>query len=224
MLTGCSVPSVASMSPDLPRKPAAPAPATIDAKPVAATASSSGAADSATTGTPTSALPVDRGDLSGGSVTRKLAAGERTLVIDYWTTADAKRLSAGTPFALQLSAHIEGGKADDGETPNAVKVSRFLATADDGTSTSTLSDDRGEFVVTPPYSYGTALTVRTGDPAATMVTLSVQFDLLIETAPESGAYFRQTVLDTVRIALPATPTGQPAQTDQPSQTDQQGAS
>jgi hypothetical protein len=211
LLTGCAVPDVASMSPNLPQRhhsTAAPTAASTSAPTAATTpAPATPAADPAdgeTTSTEnTIVTPArDLGDLYRGSLTHKLAAGDRTLVIDYWTDADPKTLSATVPTIVKLSAHLE-----DGDTTHAVKVSRFLATADDGTSSATLSDDRGEFVVTTPYSYGTALTVHPANPAATSVTLSIQFDLLVETVPGSGAFFRQTVLDSVRIALPGgTPT------------------
>jgi hypothetical protein len=131
-------------------------------------------------------------------LTRKLSAGERTLVIDYWTDADPASLSASTPTVLQLTAHIENGDKE-----HAVKVSRFLATSDDGSAPATVSDDRGEFVLTPPFSYGTALTLRPTNVAAPSITVSIHFDLLVETEPGSGAFFRQTVLDNVRIAFPA---------------------
>jgi hypothetical protein len=196
LLSGCTLPDVASMSPDLPKKHAAAAPqatATPSATPAASRAA-------APVPAPVTAAPVtthvDRGDLAAGSLTRKLQAGSRTLVIDYWTDTAPSAITATAPTVLQMSAHIEDGDAD-----HAVKVSRFVANLDDGTATTTLSDDRGEFVVTPPYSYGTALTVRATNPAATSASLSVEFDLLIETAPGSGAYFRQTVLDTIRIAF-----------------------
>jgi hypothetical protein len=217
VLSGCAVPDVASMSPNLPqRQPTAspsasatpkPAPRTVPAAPVvAAPVAAAPVTASSDTGVDTSSESTiarnDRGDLYRGSLTHKLAAGDRTLVIDYWTDADPSKLSATAPTTVKLSAHLE-----DGDTEHTVKVSRFLASEDDGTTASTLSDDRGEFVITPPYSYGTALTVQPADRSATTVTLSIQFDLLVETVPGSGAFFRQTVLDSVRIALPATPRG-----------------
>ena len=186
---------MASMSPNLPRHSSAKAPAA--ASPAVTAASVATSAEGSDTPLTVAPAPVDRGDLSHGSLTRKLAAGDRTLVIDYWTDADPASLTAAVPSVLKLSAHIE-----DADGTHAVKVTRFLATLDDGKAIATVSEDRGEFVLTPPYSYGTALTLRPTDPTASAVTLSVEFDLLVETAPGSGAFFRQTVLDNVRIAFP----------------------
>lgn len=52
-------------------------------------------------------------------------------------------------------------------------------------------------MLTPPYSYTSALALpKTAESAS---TLSIRFDLLLETAPGSGAFYRQTVLDTVAL-------------------------
>ena len=95
---------------------------------------------------------------------------------------------------VQFSAHLEN--AGDTQT---VYVSRFVATLDDGTNVKQVSEDKGSFVITPPYSYSGALTVHPADAAATSADLSIEFDLLVETAPGSGQFFRQTVLDTVHL-------------------------
>ncbi|HEV7211723.1 MAG TPA: hypothetical protein VGN47_08425 [Blastococcus sp.] len=136
------------------------------------------------------------GDLDSGSVTHSLAAGNRSVVIDYWTTGDAKTWRAQDTKTIQLSAHIEGGGSAD-----MVKVTRFLATADDGTTRTSVVDDRGEFVITPPFTYSTALNVLPSAAHARKLTLYVQFDLLVETAPDSGTFFRQTVLDSLALPL-----------------------
>jgi hypothetical protein len=136
------------------------------------------------------------GDLDSGSATHRLDAGGRSLVVDYWTTQDPAQWTADRGAAVQLSAHLE-----DSDDRHAVKVSRFNAVLDDGHTRTTLADDRGEFVVTPPYSYGSALTVPALPSSTTEATVAVQFDLLVETEPGSGSFFRQTVLDSVRLAF-----------------------
>jgi hypothetical protein len=186
-LSGCTLPDV-SMSPGLgdasasitapPPSPEPEAPATV---PVVA---------------PAPTRPA--GDLDTGSTTRTVPAGERTLVVDWWTTEQATQWRAADTKGVQLSAHLEGGDAD-----LEVLVTRFVATADDGTTRTTVAEDRGEFALQPPYSYGTALALTPSAPDAEQVTLSIQFDLPVETEPGSQRYFRQTVLDS--IVLPFTP-------------------
>lgn len=176
LLTGCSVPTLANMSPTLmahPRVARAEVPAV-----------------------PAAAVQPARGDLASGSLTRSLDAGALQLVTSYWTSQDPTTWTAGQAVTLRLSAHIEGS---DGK--HAVKVSRFVATLDDGTTVSGLIDDRGEFVITPPYSYSSALAIRPADHAATAASIAVEFDLLVETSPLSGQFFRQTVLDTVHLTF-----------------------
>jgi hypothetical protein len=136
------------------------------------------------------------GDLDTGSVTHAIAAGDRTVVIDWWTDQTATHWTAAGDKTIQLSAHVEGGDAD-----SAITVTRFLATADDGTSRTTVTEDRGEFVLTEPFSYSTALDVPASTAGASDLTLTVQFELLIETEPGSGAFFRQTVLDSIALPL-----------------------
>jgi hypothetical protein len=182
-LSGCQLPDV-SMSQNLtpPSKPAAPAatpshPAQLSASPAA------------------QAAPLrPSGDLDTGALTHSLPAGSRQVVVNYWTTEDAKSWGPKGNKNIQIAAHVEGGG-----TLAEVKVTRFLATADDGVHRTTVVEDRGEFVITPPYSYTTALTVTPSDPTATALTLYAQFELLVETYPDSGEFFRQTVLDTIHL-------------------------
>jgi hypothetical protein len=136
------------------------------------------------------------GDLDTGSITQKVSAGDRTVVIDYWTDEDVTSWTPGDTKSVELSAHVEGGKAD-----TLVSVTRFAATADDGTARSTAIEDSGEFDLSPPFSYSTAFTLPESESTATSVTLYVQFDLLVETEPESGRYYRQTVLDSIELPL-----------------------
>jgi hypothetical protein len=184
-LSGCTLPDV-SMSPGIgdasasttapPPSPEPEAPATV---PVVAAAPTRPA-----------------GDLDTGSTTHVVPAGERTLVVDWWTAEQATQWRAAGTKGVQLSAHLEGGD-DDVE----VLVTRFAATADDGKTRTTVTEDRGEFVITPPFSYTTAVLVAPSAARTTTLTVYVQFDLLVETAPRSGTFFRQTVLDSLVLPL-----------------------
>jgi hypothetical protein len=138
------------------------------------------------------------GDLDTGSVTHAVAAGDRTVVIDYWTTEAATGWTAAGTKTVQLAAHLE-----DGDEDQEVLVTRFLATADDDTSRTVVAEDRGEFAISSPFSYSTALTLTPSAADADATTLYVQLELLAETEPGSGRYSRQTVLDS--IVLPFLP-------------------
>lgn len=182
LLTGCSLPDV-SMSPGI----SMPEP--------------SGTSAATTTGAPEPAVRVvaperPAGELDTGSITHELPAGERTAVIDYWTDERATEWTADGTKTVQVSARIE-----DSPREQAVLVTRFAATADDGASRTVVVEDRGEFALTPPFSYGTVLSLQPSGEDAELLTLYIQLDLLVETEPGSGRYFRQTVLDSLVLPL-----------------------
>ena len=187
VLTGCELPDV-GMSPGLSK-----AAATSDAPEPAITAAPAAVAPS----TPAATTPArTAGDLDTGSVTHTVAAGDRDVVIDWWTDQVATEWTAADAKTIQLSAHVEGGIAKQ-----EIKVTRFAATADDGTARTSVTEDRGEFVLTPPFTYTSALNVAPSAATATELTVYVQFDLLVETATGSGEYFRQTVQDSIELPL-----------------------
>jgi hypothetical protein len=193
LLAGCTLPDV-SLSPGFSQAAAqTSAPATTAAVP------SPAAAARTTAPAPSSAAPTPTrpsGDLDTGSLTHSLPAGARTVVVDYWTTQNAKEWRAHGTKTIQVAAHVEGGG-----TASTVEVTRFSATADDGTSRTTAAQDDGQFVITPPYSYSSVITLLPSSPRASAVTLYVQFDLLVETYTGSGQFYRQTVLDTLKLPL-----------------------
>jgi hypothetical protein len=181
-LTGCTLPDV-SMSPGV----STPEPS----------ATSSSAPRTPRTVAAAAAEPVrPPGDLDTGSLTHKLPAGDRTVVIDYWTDETATEWTASDTKTVQVSAHLE-----DNADEQTVLVTRFVTTADDGGSRTVVVEDRGEFALTPPFSYGTVLSLQPSGPDAELLTLYVQLELLVETEPDSGRYFRQTVLDSLVLPL-----------------------
>jgi hypothetical protein len=162
------------------------------------TAKAGGASPAATSAVPTVLPPLVRGALAAGSTTHEVAAGNRTLVIDYWTTQDVASWTSNRSVPIQVSAHME-----DSDSAHAVEVTQFKATlsTDASANVTTLMADSGQFVITPPYSYGSVITLPAQPSTARSATISIQFDLLIETAPKSGQFFRQTVLDSLAITF-----------------------
>ncbi|WP_432393394.1 hypothetical protein ACRQ5B_09135 [Pseudarthrobacter sp. L19] len=130
-------------------------------------------------------------DLRTGSVTHRVDAAAHTLVIDYWTTEDPASWTPDSAPLIRLNAHIDG--PDYG---NAIKVTRFNVRAD--SLAAVLANDAGEFTVAPPFAYSSGVVVPP-NPKAHSTQLLFTFDLLTETAPGSGVFARQTVLDTLTI-------------------------
>lgn len=194
VLSACQLPDV-SMSPSV--ATASTTPARASSQPQATSAR-----EAAATVTPAPTTPQrPAGELDAGSVTHVLAAGNLQLVVDWWTTEQAATWTAADEKTIQLSAHLEGGDTD-GDVE--VLVTRFSAVLDDGTTRTSITDDSGEFAIQPPFTYGTALSLPATPADATSVTVDVQFDLLVETEPDSQRYFRQTVLDSLVLPLVAT--------------------
>jgi hypothetical protein len=102
------------------------------------------------------------------------------------------------PIPVQFSAHVEG---TDGL--HAMKISTFDSTFMTGQTTVEVGKDHGPFAITPPSSYGGPLTVAVTQ--ATQATVLNEFSLLVETAPKSGDFVRDTVVD--RLDLTFAPTG-----------------
>lgn len=194
VLSACQLPDV-SMSPSV--ATSASSAARTSAEPEATTAREAAATVAAPT-TP----PRPAGELDAGSVTHVLAAGNLQLVVDWWTTEQAATWTAADEKTVQLSAHLEGGDPD-GDVE--VLVTRFSAVLDDGATRTSITDDSGEFAIQPPFTYGTALSLPASPTGTAAVTVDVQFDLLVETEPDSQRYFRQTVLDSLVLPLVATP-------------------
>jgi hypothetical protein len=182
-LTGCSLIPDVSMSPG-----------------VTPPKSSASASSAHRTTAPVPAAVKERvrppGELDTGTVTHTLPAGDRTVVVDYWTDEAAVDWTAEDTKNIQVSAHLE-----DDKSKLTVLVTRFVATADDGTVRTVVVEDRGEFAINPPFSYGSVLSLLPSAEDADQITLYVQFELLVETERASDRYYRQTVLDSLVLPL-----------------------
>jgi hypothetical protein len=143
-------------------------------------------------------------DLRTGSVTHRVDAASHNLIIDYWTNEDPSSWTPDSSPLIRLNARIDG--LDYG---NAIKVTRFNVRAD--SLAAVLANDAGEFTVAPPFAY-TSGVVLPPNPKAHSTQLLFTFDLLTETAPGSGIYARQTILDTLNIgyAKPGSAAAAPA--------------
>jgi hypothetical protein len=136
------------------------------------------------------------GPLDTGTVTHRLKQGNFSVQLTYWTTDNAKVYTAESVKTINVAAHIE-----DADNSHRVTVSTFQVIQDDGTKRAVVSTDNGRFDVTPPYPYNTVVTLPAATADAAKLTLTVRLDLLVETAPESGRYYRSTALDTLTLPL-----------------------
>ncbi|MDO5753423.1 hypothetical protein [Arthrobacter sp.] len=197
-ISGCSVPGLpgATGAPSVQKaalvQRAAP---TASGSPAASTAP----AAKSSTETPAPKAPAwvpVSGDLSRGSVTHTLGAASRHLIINYWMSDNPAALTPDDAPIIRLSAHLDGST-----NGGAIEVTRFNATA----LGKVLANDTGNFAAEPPYSYSSGV-VLPANPIAHSTQIIFTFDLLTETAPGTGVFTRQTILDTVTVgyALPGT--------------------
>jgi hypothetical protein len=188
LLTGCSWQSLGMSRPTESAATSHPAPAS-------ATPKASTPAGSKPTTTPTTASTTVRhvgGGLSGGSTVHRVAVGSRSLVITYWTTRNVSTWTSSQTAPVQISARINGSDRE------RVYVTGFRATfAPAGGAARTLDTDTGRFVISARYSYAGAVVVPAMSSHTSSAQLQVQFDLLVETTPGSGQYYRQTAIDSV---------------------------
>ena len=130
-----------------------------------------------------------------GTVSHTVTFGAQVLTIKYYTVG-GPAWDGRAPVPVQFSAHVE---RSDGR--HTLKISTFLSTFSAGSSTTTVGRDQGPFVITPPFSYGGVFTVPSTRAATGTVTN--EFTLLVETAPKSGQFFRDTVIDTLKLDFAA---------------------
>lgn len=190
-LTGCSIPGL-------------PGPTGAPSVEQAAALTPASEAQPAQISPAAPAVATISGEMIKGSVSHKLGAAGNQLVIDYWTAENPATWTAQSSPIIRLSASVAGSAEK-----NAIKVTRFNARID--ATDTTLANDTGDFAVDAPHSYSSSIVVPGSTPeAGTRVIFT--FDLLTETAPGSGIFTRQTVMDTLTLtyAMQSLPAPAPA--------------
>lgn len=151
---------------------------------------------------PAPAPVVVPNDLADGSASHALGAAGNQLIVDYWTTENTSMWTSASSPIIQLSAKVAGAAVED----RTVKITRFNARVD--ALNTVLANDTGDFAVGDPNSYSSAVLVP-GNPGADSTRIVFTFDLLTETAPGTGVFTRQTVMDSLTIAYPANTSATP---------------
>jgi len=156
--------------------------------------------------TPKPTVKAVLNDLAAGSTQRQLTAGDANLTVDYSSSLNMGEWTAGAnkPISFSLSAALG---TDDGQGVTLSKVSLITAVnGPDGALDAPepqidSSSVAGGYFMKAPYSYGQTFVLGAIDPAATSVTMSFTYELLIQTTPTSASYAKQTASDTLTIAI-----------------------
>lgn len=179
-LAGCSVPSAVSLAPKLHM----PQTVKVVKKPhlVALTAPKR-----------------QPGELDSGSASHAITVNGVQLVLNYWGSTDPSQWGPATQGTVNVSAQVQGLAKG-----LIAKITSFQVVAPPdvpGGHDNILVNDAGEFVIGAPYSYGEAFVMPQYSSTTKMVKLHIYVALEIETTPDSGAYTRQSIIDTLRVAL-----------------------
>ena len=163
-------------------------------------------ADATATPTAKATIKAVPNDLATGSAQHTIAAGDAGLTVDYSSTLNMGQWTAGAnkPISFTVSAALG---TDDGQAVYLSKVSVIPGvTGPDGAldAPEPLIDESGlanGYFMKAPYSYGQTFVLPAVDPAATSITLSFTYELLIQTTPTSSTYAKQTASDQLTVAI-----------------------
>jgi hypothetical protein len=175
---------------------------------VGTTSGPSATKTSTATATPTPKPTIDSviNELASGSAQHQLVAGDAAITANYWSTLsmDQWTAEATKPVSFSLIAALG---TDEGQGVFLSRVSLDVTVAGATgplEAPATFSDQATVppgYVVKSPYSYSQTFKLPAVDPAATSVTLSFTYELLIQTTPTSAAYAKQTATDQITIAI-----------------------
>lgn len=145
-------------------------------------------------------------ELASGSARHTLQAGDIALTIDYYSTLsmDQWTAEANKPLTFSLTGALG---TDDGQSFYLSRVT--LTPGVDGPlgslpAPAPLTDQASVppgYYVKSPYSYSQTFILPALDPAATSITVSFTYEILLQTAPGSGDYAKQTASDQLTIAI-----------------------
>ncbi|WP_432519722.1 hypothetical protein [Kineococcus sp. SYSU DK006] len=153
-------------------------------------------------------------DLALGSAHHELQAGGMGLAVDYWSTLEMSRWTAGAAKPISLAATITGPNLGTAKKQQRAYISSFSVTAtavaaDGSTSAPTTVTDVARqapgYLAMAPYAYSTSFVVPQVPAGTRSVELLISYDVLEQSAPGASDYSKQTATDqlTVAIAAPA---------------------
>ncbi len=155
---------------------------------------------------PSAAKPV-KNDLATGSAHSTLTAGAVTMKVDYWSNLNmaAWTPAAAKPLNMSLTTTLDGGAANQGVFITKVSMVPTVTGPKGGLAGPEAIVDQATttpgYSVRKPQSYSAVFTIPALDTAATSVTLSITYEMVVQTAPKSKQYSKQTASDSLSIVL-----------------------
>ena len=145
-------------------------------------------------------------ELATGSAHHTLQAGDIALSVDYYSTLSMDQWTAEANKPLTFSLQGTLG-SDQGQSIYLSRVSLTPAVSGPTgplTSPSPITDQSSTapgYYIKAPYTYSQTFILPALDPSATSVTLSFTYEILLQTAPGSGDYAKQTASDQLTVAI-----------------------
>lgn len=145
-------------------------------------------------------------ELATGSTQHQLQAGDISLTVNYYSTLNMGEWTpdANKPISFSMVGTLG---TDQGQQ---IYLSRVTLTPSvDGPTgalpaPAALSDQAPiapGYLIKNPYSYSQTFIIPAVDPAATSMTLSFTYEILLQSTPTSNEYAKQTAYDQLTIAL-----------------------
>jgi hypothetical protein len=176
------------------------------ASPAPSTSPSASAAPSASASPTPTTEPVEN-DLKKGSLKRTLTAGAAELKVSYWSTLDLGDWVPQVPKPLNVvaSASLDGGANDQNVYLSAVTVATTAYAADGAPQVLEPVEDTADvkpgYLITAPSSFQQVFTLPAAAEGSTAVQITVTYELLIQSAPDSKTYLRQATSDSFQVPL-----------------------
>jgi hypothetical protein len=155
---------------------------------------------------PTATITPVVNELATGSAHHSLQAGDIALTVDYYSTLSMDEWTAAANKPLTFSLQGTLG-SDQGQSIYLSRVSLTPAVAGpDGPlpSPAAITDQSSVgqgYYIKAPYTYSQTFILPALDPSATSVTLSFTYEILLQTAPGSNDYAKQTAADQLTVAI-----------------------
>lgn len=146
-------------------------------------------------------------ELANGSTRRELQAGDIRLSVDYYSTLNMGDWTpaANKPLSISMSAALG---TDQGQRVYLSQMKVIAAAyAVDGTALQSPAPLEDRTTVTPgylvktPYSYSQTFVLPALPAETAYITVSLTYELLLQTTPTSAEYAKQTAADTLTIGI-----------------------
>ena len=178
----------------------------VSASPAASTAGSASATPAVSPSPNPTTAPVEN-DLKKGSLKRSLTAGAAELKVTYWSTLDLGEWVPQVPKPVNVvaSATLDGGAKDQNVYLSAVTVASAAYGADGTPQVLDPVDDTAHvkpgYLITKPSSFQQVFSLPAAAEGSTALQITVTYELLIQSAPDSKTYLRQATSDSFQVPL-----------------------